>query len=75
MSHGWGGLPLVGVYLQDAPARLLRRHREEELSIEPSRAAEGGVDGVDSVGGADDNHAATGLQAVLSHQIEPCRQP
>ena len=40
-----------------------------------ARAAEGRVDGINAVGGADDNHAATGLQAVLSHQIEPCRQP
>ena len=68
VAHGWRGLPLVGVNLQDPPTRLLRRHREEELAIESSGAAEGRVDGVDSVGGADDDHAAPGLQPVLCWQ-------
>ena len=47
---------------------LQPRQWEGQLPIEPPGPPQRSVDGVDAVGGADDHHAAAGVQAVHEGQ-------
>ena len=52
-----------GVDLQDLDPVLLGRHADLDLAVEPSGAAEGRVDGVDTVRSADDHDLARAPRA------------
>lgn len=43
---------------------LVRRQWEEELLVEAARAAQGGVNGVDAIGGANHDHVMRRVQPV-----------
>ena len=62
---------LPGVNLQDFAAAGDVGRPDEDLAVEPAGPAERRIDGVDAVGGADDDHGVDALQPV--HEREQLR--
>ena len=63
----------AGVDTEDPPLSLLIRKRELDLPVNPSRPDESGVEGLDPVGGHDDLHITSGVEAVqLVEELQHC---